>query len=217
MAALQIRWVAMPRVAPEGSKVLTGVDESAPEPEAAAPERAERPFLVYVSDPTITSDDFDKVESVILKDERVALGSRAFTCVRMSPDNASEDPIISKAGKETPRFVLVSADFKTATPIEKNKLSGAALWDGMKATAAKQYKKTLESAVKDMRDVLMDLDKLYGERKTLSDKLARLEEKGEKASPAEKKEIAAKLAAIDERQAEVNERQKTLWELETKA
>lgn len=211
MAALQIQWVTLPRIAPEGVKVLTGT--KATEPEATPVEKAAKPFIVLVADGAAGGDEFDKIESVVLKDERVALGSRAFTCVRMSPDDAAEDPIVSKTGKEIPRFVLVSPDYKAATALEKNKLSGGALWDGMKGTADKHYAKPLEGAVRDMRDVLIEIDKLYGERKTLSEKLERLQEKG---SAADKKAVEEKIAALDERQKKIEERQKSVWDLKAR-
>jgi hypothetical protein len=213
MAALQIRWVTMPRIAPEGVKVLTG--EQASDPESTPVEKAEKPYLVLVGESAAAGgDEFDKVESVILKDERVALGSRAFTCVRISPEDAAEDPILSKAGKEVPRFVLVTADYKAASVLEKNKLSAGALWDGMKGAADKYYTKPLEGAVKGMRDVLIEVDKLYGERKTLTEKLDRLQEKG---TAAQKKEVEDKIAALDEKQKKIEERQQEVWNLKAKA
>jgi hypothetical protein len=212
MAALQIRWVTLPRIAPEGEKVLTG--EKATEPESAPVAKAEKPYLVLVEEGAAAGgDDFDKVESVILKDERVALGSRAFTCVRISPEDAAADPILAKAGKEVPRFVLVTADYKAATVLEKNKLSAGALWDGMKGASDKFYSKPLEGAVKGMRDVLIEVDKLYGERKTLTEKLERLQEKG---TEAQKKAVEDKIAALDEKQKQVQERQKAVWDLQAR-
>ncbi len=211
----------MSRVAPEdlkAKKVVTGESEPAPEatePEAPAqPAAADKPFLVYVQDPTVTSADFDKVEKVVLKDERVALGARAFTCVKMNPDDAKADPIVSKQGKEVPRFVLVSADWKNAIAFEGSRLSAGALWDGMRAASDKFYAKSLDAAVKAARDLLTEADKIYAERKTLEDKRSRLDDK---ATDKDKKEIDDKLAALDARQKALDEKQASIWSMKPKA
>src|ERR1700741_301935 len=107
MAAMQIQWMSMSRVAPEAAAVVTGEDVVPVSSEPAAPPVADKPFFVYVQDPNATvTSEFDKVEKVLLQDERVASGARAFTCVKVTPDDAKADPILSKQGKEIPRFVF---------------------------------------------------------------------------------------------------------------
>jgi hypothetical protein len=215
MAALQIQWTQTSRVAPEAAAVLTGENLPATPAEPAAPVRAEKPFLVYVTDPSGggTGDAIEKIEKVILQDERVAFGARAFTCVKMTPEDAKLDPIVSKQGKEIPRFVLVSADYEKSIAFEKNRLSASTVWDGMKAAADKHYAKALDASVKEMREVLVEVDKIWAEKKTLSEKLARLEEKG---TDAEKKAVEAKIAALDERQKKADETLAKVWEMKRK-
>ena len=120
---------------------------------------------------------------------------------------------MSKQGKEVPRFVLVSADYEKSIAFEKNRLSASTVWDGMKAAADKHYAKALDVAVKEMREVLVEVDKIWAESKTLSEKLARLEEKG---NDAEKKAVEAKIAVLDERQKKADERQAAIWEMKKK-
>jgi hypothetical protein len=214
MAAMQISWQSVSRVAPEKAAVVTGEDAKPVAEEPASPYVAEKPFFVYVQDPTAgNTSEFDKVEKVVLQDERVAYGARAFTCVKVSPDDAKADPILSKHGKEFPRFVFVSADYKKAMAFEKNRLTASNVYDGMKAAADKFYAKTLDSCVKEMKDILVEVDKIWAERKTLTEKLERLQEKG---TDAEKKEVAAKIAALDERQKKADDRQATLWAMKPK-
>jgi hypothetical protein len=215
MAAMQISWQSVSRVAPEKAAVVTGEDAQPVAEEPAAPTVAEKPFFVYVQDPSATtSTEFDKVEKVVLQDERVAYGARAFTCVKVTPDDAKADPILSKQGKEIPRFVFVSADYKKAMAFEKNRLTASNVWDGMKAASDKFYAKALDSCVKEMKDVLVEVDKIWAERKTLTEKFDRLQEKG---SEADKKEVEAKLAALDERQKKADEKQAAIWALKPKA
>lgn len=198
----------MERVAPAEARVVTG--ETPQEPvsaEPSAPPVADKPFLVYVIDPAAAQEDVDKVEKVVLKDDRIGLAAKAFTCVKMDVENAKADPIVSKQGKASPRLVVISADYKNALGFEKARLSAGSLYDGMKAAADKVLAKPLDTAVKEMRDLLVEMDKIYAERKTLTEKKQRLEEKGDKAAGKEIKEIEAKLAALDERQKKADEKQ----------
>jgi len=196
--------------------VVTGATAPAADPadEPAAPTRAEKPFLVYVEDPAASSEKFDAVEKVLLQDERVAYGSRAFTAVRMSPDEVSTDPLLAKQGKALPRFLLVSADYASVTTLEGNGLNAGAVWNAMKATSDKFFTKSLEACVREMRDTILELDKIEGERKVLDDKKSRTAAKG---SEAEQKAVEAKLAAVEERKQKVLERQRVLWELKPKS
>jgi hypothetical protein len=218
LAALTIKWESMPRIAPtETSDVeLTGetVGTSKEEAPATAPQAADRPFLVLVADAG-GGDEVEKIDNVVLKDERIAIGSRAFRAVRMSPEDASSDPILSKAGKTAPRFVIVSADYKSTTVIEDNRLSISSLWDAMKAQASKFYANSLDATVKDMRELMREYDKIDGERTILTAKQEKLKEK--KGSEADVKEVETKLAQIEERQSKAEAKEKTLWELKPKS
>jgi len=209
----------MERIAPEEpvkEKVVTGegtapaAEESAP---AAEPAKSDRPFLVYVLDPVGEGADYDKVEKVILQDERVAYGSRAFHAVRMSSEAAKVDPIVGKAGSAAPRFVVVSADFKTAVPLEKSRLTASATWDAMRTAASKFYAAELETTVKEMRSILIEYDKIAGDRKVLTEKKSRLDAK----AAGEEKEIDAKLAALEAREQKAKDREQALWTLKPKS
>jgi hypothetical protein len=208
----------MPRIAPTATEnvELTGEDVGTSKEEAkpSTPAKADKPYLVLIASDGGTEES-DKIDSVILKDERVALGAKAFRAVRMSPEDASEDPILSKNGKHVPRFVLVSADYETVTVLEDNRLSISALWDGMKSHAAKFYAGSLETTVKEMRSLMLEYDKIDGERTILTAKQEKLKEK--KGSDAEIKEVETKLAKVEERQQKAEEKEKTLWALKPKS
>ena len=209
----------MPRISPEApiSKPVITTGESTPVAEEsdapAAATRADKPFLVYVEDPTATGEKFDAIQKVLLQDERVAYGARAFTAVRMTPEEAAGDPLLAKAGKASPRFLVVSADYASVTNLEGNSLNAGAVWAAMKTTSDKFFAKSLEACVREMKDTILDLDKIEGEKKVLEDKKSRTASKG---TEAELKAVEAKLAAVDERKQKVLERQRLLWELKPK-
>src|SRR5688572_11247591 len=121
MAVLNIHWETLDKVpALAAAPVITSEDEvSAPAPEAAeAPKSHDKPYFVYVADPAATTG-FDTVEKVILADDRVTIASHAFHMVKMSPDQAKEDPVLKeKGGKQLPRIILVTADLKSVKPLE---------------------------------------------------------------------------------------------------
>jgi hypothetical protein len=204
--ALSIQWESLPRISPAAPATVTGKSaEEASEPSAVA--ASTRPYFVYVTD---AGADADKVEHVILKDERVALGARAFRAVKMSAEDAAADPLLSK-GREIPRFYVVSADAKDVVLLEKGRLSVSAIWDAMRAAAGRTYAQDLESVVKEMRGVVLEFDKIDGERKILEAKKQKLQEK--KGSDADMKDVESKLAEVAARQKKAEDRERAIWDL----
>ena len=225
MAELTINWEPLDKVpAPEmvsNKPVVTGeTPASAPTDEPAAPAdevraTADKPYLIYVLDSTAEKAGFDVVEKVILDDDRVRLGSKAFHAVKMSPEAAKADPFLAaKGGKEVPRIIFVSADYKTVKPLEGATLKLGEVWGTMKATANRFYKQDLDSVIKDLKGVLGEFDKINKERAVLADKEKRLADKT--MTPADKKDIEAKKAELDAREAKATAMKDKLWELKTK-
>lgn len=224
MAELTIQWETLssiPQVAKKAPAVVTGED-AAPAPAAEEPVAAsaitstDKPYLIYVADTAAASTGFDTVEKVILDDDRVKLGAKAFHAVRMSPDDAKADPLLAdKGGKELPRFIFVTADQKTVKALEGGSLKLGEVWSTMKATANKHYKQDLDGLVKELKSVLNEFDKLGKERSVLDEKEKRLTDKG--LSEADKKDIEAKRADIDARQKKAEAQRDKLWDLKPKA
>jgi hypothetical protein len=219
MAVLTINWETMDKIPPleTAAPVVTG--EGMPAPVAATDEApktqltADKPYLIYVSDPAATSS-FDTVEKVILDDDRVKLGSKAFHMVKMTPDVAKADPTLTeKGGKASPRFIFVTADLKSVKPLEGNALKLGEVWGAMKAVSDKFYKANLDAMVGDLRNVLNEFDKVNKERAIQDDKEKRL---GDKATPADKAAIAAKRAELDARQTKAEASRDKLLELKPK-
>src|SRR5262245_36692753 len=119
MAVLQIRWQSLARVAPKKAAVTTpaeGQQGDAPI-EAPKPQRAEKPIFVYVTDPA-AAETFDKVEKVVMTEDKVVIGTKAFICVKMTPEQAAADELVNANGKAVPRILLVSADYTDVEVIE---------------------------------------------------------------------------------------------------
>ena len=233
MAELTINWEpldAVPAPAPAkvaNKPVITSETPAAAKPDAtptdepavaAADETraaSDKPYLIYVVDSSAEKSGFDTVEKVILDDDRVKLGCKAFHAVKMSPEAAKADPFLAeKGGKEVPRIIFVSADYKTVKPLEGATLKLGEVWGAMKATANRFYKQDLDSVVKELKSVLIEFDKINKERTVLADKEKRLTDKT--MTPADKKDIDAKKAELDERQAKATAAKDKLWELKPK-
>ncbi|MFM8386829.1 MAG: hypothetical protein ACKOCB_08450 [Planctomycetia bacterium] len=213
MAVLNIGWKSLARVAPKTVAVTTPKEgESASEPAEKVPApRADKPMLVYVASPT-PAEGFDKVEKVVLTEDKIVIGSKAFTCVRMSDEQAAQDPILAAAGKETPRIVIISADYQDVESIEGDKISIGRMWDAMKASYKAHYKGDLEKMTKSMLKVLGEFDKIANERKILEEKKSR----AEKPSDADKKEWDKEAKELAEREKDANAERDALLKLERK-
>ena len=199
------------------SETATPADAAPADPApAAAKSPADKPYFIYVTDGTSkVTTGIDTVEKVILEDERIKLGARAFHAVKMTPEDAKADALLAdKGGKEVPRIIFVTADLKSVKPLESGSLKLGEVWSSMKATANRWYKQDLDALVRDLKEVLIVFDKVNAERKVLDEKEKR--DSG-KATEADKKDLAAKRAELDAKEKKANDRKTALWELKTKA
>src|SRR5262245_37430674 len=221
MAELTINWETMTRVSPEvvKEKVVTSETPTSTEPADApaadaAAQVSDKPFMLYLTDASATATGFDTVEKVILDDDRVKLGSHAFHAVKMTTDDAAKDPLLAdKGGKAAPRIVFVSADFKSVKPLEGGTLKLGEVWGAMKATSDKFYVQDLDSLVRQLKDVLVEYDKIAKERTVQDEKEKRLKDK---PNAGDEKDIAAKRAELDSREKKATEKKDSLWKLKVK-
>ena len=222
MAELTIKWETLSNIPPleKPEAVVTGED-SAPAAQPVPVEAkktalsADKPYVIYVADPA-GATSFDTVEKVILDDDRVKLGTRAFHAVKMSPEDAKADTLLAKdGGKEVPRIIFVTADLKTVKPLEGGQLKLGEVWSAMKTTANRFYKQDLDTTVRDLKSVLIEFDKIAKERTVLEEKEKRSTDlKG--LLPADKKDIEAKRAELDSREKKAQATRDKLWELRPK-
>jgi hypothetical protein len=212
MAVLTVNWETATRLSPDAAPVVTS-EVSAPAEGTATPvaPRSDKPILVYVT-PAESGEAFDKVDKVILADDKVAIGSWAFRRVKMTPEDAEKDPLFAGKGKEVPRFLFVSTDFKTVTVVEGSKLSVSGVWNAMKSEAKKHFKDNFDKDVREMRDIMNEWDKIADERSVLEEK----EKREDKPTPADLKDIEKKKAELDKRQKAADERKEDLMKFELK-
>ncbi len=219
MAALNIRWESVERISKGGSTtVVTG--EKATETEGSSEltlKWGNQPVLVYVCDEAAGCEGFDKLEKVILKDEKVALGMKAFRTVKMHPDNAALDPVLEGKGKDLPRMLLVDPTNMKVTVVEKGKLKASGLYSAMKKVTAKVYKEKLDAVVKTHIKLLTEQDQLANAAKVLNDKKTRLDGESSKKAEKELKKLTSEIEKVTADQNEITKKQKDLWKLTPKA
>lgn len=218
MAVLRIDWKSESRVAPDTSAVTPSAGEEgtakgeAGTPAAAAPRKAGKPLLVYVAEPGSTEATFDKVEKVVLTDDRVVIGTWAFKCVRMTPEQAANDRLLKDAGKETPRIVFISSDYQNVKVLEGNKLSVGGLWSEMQAQFKKSYTGDLEKNVKALLKVLTEFDKIANQRKVLDAE----KERTDKPTAADQAKWKKDADELDEAEKKANAKRDELMKFEFK-
>ncbi len=212
MAALTIQWHTVESITKPAVAVVTGEDATEDEASDDAQLKwSDKPILVFVCDETEVCEGIDKINDIILKDEKIALGMRAFRTVKMDPEQVEADAILTGHGKDVPRMLLVDPVKTKVTVVEKSKLKASGLFSAMKKVSGKFWKEKLDKVVKDHLKMLTEQDKLANAEKTLADKEARAAD-DEKKLEKVKKERADVRAELDE----LAKAQRELWKLTPK-
>lgn len=208
-----MKWKTVDTIAKKAKAVVTG--EETEEVESTESEAvlayADKPILIYVCDDTTTCADSEKFETIVLADEKCALGVRAFHCFKMTPSQVDDDPILAGKGKTVPRVLLVDPIKSKVKAIETKDLKASKLFKTMKSVSAKFWKEKLDKVVKQHLKMLTEQDQLANAEKTLAEKEGRAadDEKKLKEIKEERKEVRAQLSDITKKQAE-------LWKLTPK-
>ena len=215
MDAIKINWKTVKRLA-KAEAVATGdtVDEDAEAPSIFA--SVEKPCVVLVADPTASMADFEQLETVVFKNEKIGLAMKAFDALRIAPEDADSDPILGGQGKTVPRLLVVDPAKEKVKVLEESKIKVSGLYKLMKATAGSFYKEKLDKLVKDHLKFLTEQDQLSNEVKVLKEKESRLaEETGSKAQKDLEK-IREEMGELEKQLAELKTKTAELWKLTPK-
>jgi hypothetical protein len=213
LAALQISWESVARLSAAPLPQVTGISDQAPSTDGARKASGpDRPVIVWIDD---MDAGYDKLQEVVFKNEKVALGIKAFRAVKMSEEDAKNDPLLADAGKDLPRLVLVQPDGKT-TVLEKGRLTAGNLFTAMKRSAKTSYGVNLETLVKKHLEVLGELDKVTSEDEILAKKQERLQEDDGASARKDLDEVKREREALAEKLATLRTQQTEIWEIELK-
>jgi hypothetical protein len=212
MADVGIRWETVTRVSRD-TAVVTGEEAGEEgESEPLSLRWTDKPLLIYVCDEDAGCEGFDKLEEVVLKDEKIGLGMKAFRTMKMHPDNVDEDPLIAEEGKGVPRMILIEPVSMKTTVLEQKRIKTSSLYRAMKKVAGKFYKQKLDKIVKTHLKLLGEQDKLANAEKTLKEKKGRLDEGDE----AKAKKLDKELEELKVERTELLKKKAELWQLTPK-
>ena len=172
----------------------------------------DKPMFIYVTDGG-TEGAHDKIDNVVLDDNKVLVGMKAFKCVKMSPSDVNDDPALSGRSKDDRYFLFVSRDLSKVTVVDGSKMKAKNVYNAMKKHASKEYKTKFDKNVKATLKLLLEFDKINNATKVLKEKKARL---GSDISKGESKKIEKELAELEERQKEADAKRDELFTFELK-
>jgi hypothetical protein len=171
----------------------------------------DKPVVVYVCDMAGGCEGFDKLEEVVFKNEKVALGLKAFRTVKMDSANVESDPLLKDEGTEVPRLLVVDPVKEKVTVLEKGKLKANTLFSALKSTSARYYEENLDKVVKDHLKLLTERDQVSNELKVLQDKEGRSADDADKLA-----KLKEERAEVEKRLEEFKQREVDLWKLTPK-
>lgn len=177
--------------------------------------KLDKPLVIFVCDEAAGCEGFDKLEEVVFKNEKVALGMKAFRTVKMNPSAAEKEPLLADAGSEIPRLVVFDNLKNKAVVVEKGKLTASGLYNAMKKVADAVYEQKLDGIVKDHLKLLTERDQLANEEKVLAEKETRLSEEADK-NKKDLAELKEERTAVQKQLEEISTKEKDLWKLTPK-
>jgi len=183
MARLNIKWSTRSTVAQTAA--ATGDAEQKADSNAGKA-RLDRPMLVYVVSDDNTDATTRKLEDVCFADERIAIGSKFFDCVKVTAGNAMQDRLLAANGDSTPRLVLISRDYDVQEVMEERELSSGKIVRAMSKTVRADYKTSFDGLVSKYAKLLNELDRLDGQRALIADKIERAGDDKSKLKKAER-------------------------------
>ena len=217
MAPLTIKWQSAETITKPAVAVVTGEDAEEGTTAESGDETGtqlkwtDKPILVFVCDEAETCEDIDKVNDIVLVDEKIALGMRAFRTLKMDPECVEADAFLEGHGKTVPRMLLIDPVSEKITVLEMKKLKSGTLFKAMKKTAGKFWEEKLDKVVKSHLKLLTEQDQLANADKTLAAKQDRISEDEKKLA-----EVKAERAEIQEELQAISKAQSDLWNLTPK-
>jgi len=202
MARLSIAWRTRTTVAP--AAVTTGESNDAAE---ARTMRADKPMMVYIPSDDPADYATRKLEDVVFANEKMAIGSKFFDAIKVSEGNALTDRILKETGRDTPRIVFLTRDYKEHKSFEGRRISAGRLVRAMSGLVRKEYKNSFDKMVRSYTKLLNDLDRLESKRAKLASDEARLRED---PNPSRQRRLERDQAEFQKEMDEWNEKEKEI-------
>ncbi|MBK8095806.1 MAG: hypothetical protein IPK26_01785 [Planctomycetes bacterium] len=191
--------VATLPAAEEGQDRLASVDT------VAAAVQAKELSVLYVWDSTAEAQKREQFENTMFGSDEVGVALRCFRFARL--DLKGDADLTAKYGKKLPVFVVFDEHGKQTAEVSFAGYKAAVnpLTDALGKAAAGHVKPTLAIFVSDYRECVREIEVLIGQRKALSDRVA-------KAEPAKRAALEKDLAELDAREKKLLATEKELLE-----
>jgi hypothetical protein len=166
----KVSWKDVTRVS---QNVTTGMSEE----EAQAIARAERPFMVYVYNDEIDAESRFAIETAsAFADDKVAVGARFFSCVRIDAATAKEDHALKEHIGRANSLIFVRPDYKVSKVFhfKGTKIQARKVFGEMCATMRLDYEncvKTAYAKTKKLQKERVKLDQEQAKITQIDDKI----------------------------------------------
>lgn len=209
--ALEIRWQRVARLT-QVQRVVTGVTIEGEEGSDEAIDRPTwtQPLLVLVCDDLIQDEVLDTLELETFAEEKVALASRAFRCVRMIPEDAARETLLADTGEGFPRLILLDPVRSQSKVLQKERdLGPKPVYAAMRKLADSFYDGArVDKLVKQNQKVLAALDRLAPDLFKAGEDRSEAEAKGDEGKA---KRLAGEIEKLEAKRAELLEEQTQIW------
>jgi hypothetical protein len=127
-----------------------------------------RPAIVFFYS-ALDDDDLMAFEAKVFGDERVAVGSRFFNCVRICLDDMRSAADRKHYGKKSPSIHLMDPEGKLLKRFDGTRTTGHRLYKSMEAVIKRHYKANLFDLLRKEGEILKVLDETYWDLKTIEE------------------------------------------------
>ena len=169
-AKLKIAWLVVTDVAPEAA--TTGAGSKAVE----SSEWADKPMMIYIPSDDPTDSITRKLNSVVFKNEKVAIAAKFFETLKISRKHALDDRLLASHADPTPQIVFLKRDFTEHAALRKKKISASRLLKTMKSLVRDEYVNDFDAMVRAYEKLLDELDRLESRNEVLAKRRKRLED-----------------------------------------
>ncbi len=214
---MQVKWDRVERLMPETGEV-TGVDNESAEAakklaDAKLEELRSRPLMVLVCDELGTCEVAERLEEKVWKDKKVALASKAFRMVRMSPEDAADESLLKGHGKADPRLIIMDLARDKVVVLESKRVDIRPIYNAMKKISKPFYKESLDGVVKKHVKLLSEYDKIHPRVQQARQRLTAAKDSDSSSA----KKLKKKLEVLEGEQKKLREMESALWKLTPRA
>ena len=214
---MRVKWDRVEHLGPNTGEV-TGVDAEEAEAakklaDAKMEELRARPLMILVCDELGTCEVAERLEDKVWKDQKVALATKAFRMVRMSPEAASEEALLKGHGKADPRLIFMDLARDKVVVLEGKRVDVRPIYSAMKKISRPFFKEALDGVVKKHVKLLSEYDKIHPRIQQARKRLT-AEDNSESSSA---RKLKKKLETLESEQKKLRDVEASLWKLTPKA